>query len=363
MGAYQGGQEDSAQEDRNSVQDQRLSGAAASILRSDNLAGSHAHKPSLPPLNELEEYPQGAPLEITEVEEVEANVSVSRHVQLPEELTVQETETRWQPRPVLSVSQREHEGVVLRRRGDPHTSILMRSEPSAPSKGRRGCFHALFFWGWRLVARSEHEALRDGEALELPAVRSIDEWVVVLNREFDRRRSAKSKALDEDAIEAAVVATVRHSTKGLSWFLLACWMAISMACIVLCMRELLVWVGDCPAFASMQVLNDCQASTKIVKREVWEGAVLCASIFVAMVLQSLALNYYLHLCTLGVTGASSALMSQLYSHALRSVEYGMSPLNMYVGLCVYQYGTHDVYLLSSHAYLTHAVDKYLIHLF
>jgi hypothetical protein len=334
VGAYQGAQEESTQAERNSGHETRLAGPAASIQRTDgSSSGSHAHKPSLPSLNELEEYPQGAPLEITEVEEVEADVSMSRHVQLPEELTVQEAETRWQPRPVLSVSQREHEGVVLRRRGDPHTSILMRAEPTEPSKGRRGCFHALFFWGWRLVARSEHEALRDGEALELPAVRSIDEWVTVLNREFDRRRSAKSKALDEEAIEKAVVATVRHSTQGLSWFLLACWLVISMASIVLCMRELLVWIGDCPAFASMQMLNDCQAGTKSVKREVWEGAVLCASIFVAMMLQSLALNYYLHLCTLGVTGASSALMSLLYSHALRSVEYGTS-VHVFVCPCV-----------------------------
>jgi hypothetical protein len=326
VGAYQGEQQHESIQQETDPQkhsEQPLGASAASALRPDAIGLGHARKPFLPPLNELEEYPQGAPTEIKPIEDTDIT-AVSRQVQLPVEMTAQEVEARWVPRPVLSVSQREHEGVVLRRRGDPHTSIFTRSETSAPRDVRAGCFPSLFFWGWRLVARAGHEALRDGEAMEIPAVRSTDEWIKVLNFELEKRRSSKSKALDADAVEAAVVATVRNGTRGVAWLLLTCWMVISMACIVLCIRELLVWVGDCPAFALAQDLQACLTGIKVARRALWEGAVMCVSVFVAMGLQSLAFNYYLHLCTLGATGASSALMSMLYTRALRSMDYGKS---------------------------------------
>ena len=273
-------------------------------------------------------------------------------------LSAEEMTSIWRPREVVSLSVKEHAGVVFRNRGNSlPESILNRSEPAGDKAWNGGWLQTLFFtWGWGLVKSAEQEGFRDGElGLHVPSCKPSEEWQAIFNANLSRFRSPKSNALDADAVQSALRATVDSVTHDLNIFLLLVWMVVSQLCTVVCVRELIVWTEDCPAFALPSEIESCilgRASSFIpfvnngtmspnvtwttvgvgdrqeqYSRDLWEGGVLSAAIFVCLVCQSAAMHHYLHERAVGVMGATSGLISVLYSKALNSMAFGSDELS------------------------------------
>jgi hypothetical protein len=147
----------------------------------------------------------------------------------------------------------------------------------------------------------------------------------------------RSGRVGHEDVKAAVVAASVDAQPTLSAFL---WAIFSLVTVELCVREMMVWLYNCSAFASRQQIRECLAltstsslaataqgspselsdldSTGVGGRQIWEGAVLVASIGAALCVQWLFLCKAWHERGVCAINGTSGLMSFIYQKALSS---------------------------------------------
>ena len=130
--------------------------------------------------------------------------------------------------------------------------------------------------------------------------------------------SASIKVEHADVWAALLKASADSNGK----YSVALWLLLSLVAVELCVREFLVWLFECKAFASRQDIHTClnplEPDRLDAKRETWEGIVLLLSIGVCLSLQWLFLCRAVYQRSVSVISSSSGFMSFIYDKALRS---------------------------------------------
>ena len=249
-----------------------------------------------------------------------------------------------QPRPTRPKRPILHEppppGVVVRkRRADvtPLVRFLVRPSDTEASPG----WISSLQWGSELLVKLAQGTLTYSTATEEQGHQACpsSETHRRVHVELHNRRQApgRSGRVGHDDVKAAVVAASVDAHPPLSAFL---WAIFSLVTVELCVREMMVWLYNCSAFASRQQIRECLALTStsslpataqgspselsdldspgVGGRQIWEGAVLVASIGAALCVQWLFLCKAWHERGVCAIEGTSGLLSFVYQKALSS---------------------------------------------
>ena len=120
-------------------------------------------------------------------------------------------------------------------------------------------------------------------------------------------------------------ALAKASADSSSGYSIALWVVFSLVAVELCVREFLLWLFACKAFASRQEIHACIHQqpqpgdfSPPGQRDMWEGVVLVIATGACLCLQWLFLCRAVYQRSASVIDAGSGFTSFLYDKALRS---------------------------------------------
>ena len=170
-----------------------------------------------------------------------------------------------------------------------------------------GCL-AQWAWGGQLLDKVRRCTLTYADVTEGVSMCASEETHQRVKSELYNRR----QPLSESDV-AAAAAQAAAGTSSLPAAVL--WAVLSLVTVELAVRELLIWLFNCTAFATRQQVRVCVAGAHSIRPE-WEGIVLVLALGVCLCLQCFCLCWAWQQRAASVVRSSSGFMSYIYQKAL-----------------------------------------------